>query len=626
MSRVADLLIAQGDSAARARAASGQIWGNAIEAIGQIPGHVLAQRRADNQFALQQQREARLDQGAAQEQELTRGQIADRQRSQQADQLVGSIPRDASGNIDVEAVATLARQHDPSLVPHVTALAQKLNTATGAYQLQQAQLEDHRNNQLGEVGLKILQQPNDVGSFQMAVGTLTDKGLLSKADGQQMLTASIEQPGFMEKQARSWVRGSKEARAAIEPKVQMIKEGETPLIEDRSGATPTWTPLPGFTPTPKPPTGPELDDAAQKLYAKKRSGQPLTPAESNALAGYEDRKRVVSDPAAMAATERQTTAIAAQTAQQKRAQDFAEAQQTRAQKFAEAEVGRGKVTAVEKDYQTAAGSAQTLRDVVASAQAGNKVSASLQSLETAMAGVKAQGFNRINMAEIGIPASAGNSWDRIVGWFGKKAEGQPVPANIQKDMLTFADILDKAAYVKYLGGHTALTKRYGLTDEVPLPAPGGATTPTAAPDYGFGARQDGTPKGLGYLGLLKRPGGGVSSEISIGVNLNGKETEVPALVPTLTKDEVRSLLTMDLGRDKMPPAIVQKAVDFARTRMAKGLSPFAAAGEQQTGLLPEFSRASTPSARPTVTDPRGVVHTFTTQADADAFKKAAGIR
>lgn len=90
----------------------------------------------------------------------------------------------------------------------------------------------------------------------------------------------------------------------------------------------------------------------------------------------------------------------------------------------------------------------------------------------------------------------------------------------------------------------------------------------------YGYRQDGTAKGTGFLGVLQRPDGGISTEISIGVNIDGREVEIPTLVPTLTKAEVQSLL----NGDQPSPAIVQKAVDHARSRMAQGLSPFANSG------------------------------------------------
>ena len=92
-------------------------------------------------------------------------------------------------------------------------------------------------------------------------------------------------------------------------------------------------------------------------------------------------------------------------------------------------------------------------------------------------------------------------------------------------------------------------------------------------DRGYGYRQDGTPKGRGYLGLLKRPDGGLMTEYTIGVPINGTEMEIPSIVPTLTKDQINHLLLMEDG-DRIPNAIVRQAIDHARGRISAGLSPF----------------------------------------------------
>jgi len=109
--------------------------------------------------------------------------------------------------------------------------------------------------------------------------------------------------------------------------------------------------------------------------------------------------------------------------------------------------------------------------------------------------------------------------------------------------------------------------------------PGSAGTNSAQWDK----RVDGSDKGNGWLGVLRRPDGGVSSEISVGVNIGGKETEIPLMVPSLTKSEVTTLLSSD-PKDpnffsKLPPSIKQKAVSFARDRIAQGQSPFASPNE-----------------------------------------------
>jgi len=95
----------------------------------------------------------------------------------------------------------------------------------------------------------------------------------------------------------------------------------------------------------------------------------------------------------------------------------------------------------------------------------------------------------------------------------------------------------------------------------------------------YGNRPDGTSKGLGFFGELKRPDGNVSTEVSVGVNIGGKEMDIPLLVPTLSKAEVDQVLSM--RPDEQPPeALVRKAAEFAKQRLAQGKSVFAGAGEQ----------------------------------------------
>lgn len=104
--------------------------------------------------------------------------------------------------------------------------------------------------------------------------------------------------------------------------------------------------------------------------------------------------------------------------------------------------------------------------------------------------------------------------------------------------------------------------------------------PPMPPWYGdFGFRKDGRPKGRGWLGVLRRPNGGISSEISVGVQINGQETEIPLIVPTLDHAEIQHLLTVNPDSPDffhtLPPTILQKAIEHARTRIHQNLSPFA---------------------------------------------------
>ena len=87
----------------------------------------------------------------------------------------------------------------------------------------------------------------------------------------------------------------------------------------------------------------------------------------------------------------------------------------------------------------------------------------------------------------------------------------------------------------------------------------------------YGKRPDGTNKGSGFLGEIPTGNGDeIMTEKSIGVNINGKETLIPSIVPTLSKDEIEYLKT-----NKMPnEQIIKKAVDHANNRINNGLSPF----------------------------------------------------
>ena len=99
------------------------------------------------------------------------------------------------------------------------------------------------------------------------------------------------------------------------------------------------------------------------------------------------------------------------------------------------------------------------------------------------------------------------------------------------------------------------------------------------PRDSWGKRSDGSRKDYGFFGPLQRPDGGISTEISVGVNMDGKDVEIPSLVPTLNKEEVNYLLQNrldgNLFKTQVGQQIMQKAVEHARLRMQHGLSPFA---------------------------------------------------
>ena len=104
----------------------------------------------------------------------------------------------------------------------------------------------------------------------------------------------------------------------------------------------------------------------------------------------------------------------------------------------------------------------------------------------------------------------------------------------------------------------------------------GPSRPTKERVATYGARQDGTPKGAGYFGEIPHPTkpGVFSTELSIGVNLDGQEVQIPLLVPTLSRREIDDVVQ---GREM--PSVVDKAVSHAKKRLSQGKSPYADADE-----------------------------------------------
>lgn len=88
--------------------------------------------------------------------------------------------------------------------------------------------------------------------------------------------------------------------------------------------------------------------------------------------------------------------------------------------------------------------------------------------------------------------------------------------------------------------------------------------------YGDSLRVDGTKKGPGFLGTLKSIDGKDMTEFSIGVEFDGKQMEIPTLIPTLTEDEIR-LIT---EKGQITPEIERKAIEHAKMRMAQGMPVF----------------------------------------------------
>lgn len=498
---VSNIMMANAAAQAEAARQRGQIWGQSLNALGQQISNLPTQYAQLQQMKNQQQ--------------IQQMQLAGMQRAQQgemkANQIISGFPRNPDNTFDT---GTLGQQFAAAGVPleqqekYLTSL-DKIN---GVITTHNQQIADHRadvaNTILSAHGPTDLIDPQTV---QLGVAAAKAGNLITPDDEKAMTQAlgSNPDPSFPRQllmQIRN--RGSQFQKQEFKTKGpgdviynaatgQTVGSQEGGAFKDENDALSALTnpndprqaqaqawlnARKQFTGSPDA----QMDAEAQRILTKKGLNQPLTPEENATLNAYTQRKLIGPEAAAAAATTRLMMT-------EKAASD----RQAAAQAFTEGQAGRKEYSEkVATPYQTALASSQTLRDVVSAAQGGNKIGASLQSLETTMAAIRAQGLNRINTAEIGVPASAGSAWDRIQGWFGKATEGQPVPANIQKDMLQFADILDKQATSKYQKGRQSILSTYkgiNLPDETVAPSLKDTRNAVPVPPDVGAALKDSTP-------------------------------------------------------------------------------------------------------------------------------------
>ncbi len=90
-------------------------------------------------------------------------------------------------------------------------------------------------------------------------------------------------------------------------------------------------------------------------------------------------------------------------------------------------------------------------------------------------------------------------------------------------------------------------------------------------------RSDGSVKSKrGFLGPVIGDDGKTMTEFSIGVKIDGKETEIPSMVPGLTDDELE-----DIKSGVVPDTVQVKAKAHAVKRLSEGKSPFYQDGEEK---------------------------------------------
>lgn len=449
-----------GNAQAGAIQQGGQAWAGAANQIGQTIGNIPNQIQQARMASLQQQNmQGQIADRAAQQKERDRQNAA----AAAGEAAIRGAVNPETGEIDHEKAATdwekagfpvQANAYRESL-QKTAATAQQLTEGAAKIEAGKRQVQEAATNHMGElalVGLNSLKDATPLEARDKTMGLIANAaahGVLNQDDAKSALMqtaqASPEQlAGIFQKYL--------DAAPAVKEKSLKDALTQSEISKNTAQASKELQP-----PTP---TEATLDAAAQAILAKPENAR--TAIENASLKAYQDRKRTVSDPAQLAASDRQASTQAQQNAIQQNAQTFQQQQ-----------AGRKELTEkVEQPYQNAIAQVNTLRDVVSAAKAGNKVAGSLQSLETTMAAIRASGLNRINTAEIGVTANAGSLWDRIVGGAGRLVAGQPVPPDLQKDMTEFANILEKSAAKKYDDAFASTTTRYGLKDEKSLTGAG----------------------------------------------------------------------------------------------------------------------------------------------------------
>ena len=90
-------------------------------------------------------------------------------------------------------------------------------------------------------------------------------------------------------------------------------------------------------------------------------------------------------------------------------------------------------------------------------------------------------------------------------------------------------------------------------------------------------RADGTAKGAGWLGPFRNKSGEEVTEYSVGVDIDGKEVQIPTLVPGMSRKEIDQVLMASESGEMPNEAIIRKAIAHARKMSSEGKSPFSLA-------------------------------------------------
>lgn len=498
---LADTMLRQGDIAARGAEQLGAIqaqqaqqtgsaWAGAAQNIGNafaaVPGHIEAQRH-------QQLVDANLKSETVQRNQ----QIQTAQRLDQTKQRIGALISDPSilnedGTINVKGIIGkmsslpdgAAGPVEPPDVGAIASIVDPINDHILKARASKKQWEDDKTNALARIASTAYtlgtpkspeEQPSYLEHAHVGIAAALKSGLITQDDANRFLVPMVEHPEATPKMLQAIaatntlapIKVGKEDRLVnpLNPQQTLLDAVSTPKTEAELAADAS---------NPQSRTAAQSKMAFDMITAAKnhptfelkpgRVDGKLVPAMLDPRTGrlsyngedVTERWQPPRDP-----VEAQAAAIAAQVAQQARAQAFTTQQ-----------AGRKELTdKYEAPYLDAREKAATIKRFVAAADT-NKVAASTLPLLATLGITTSEGVKRINQVEVDQIAGAGSLLDKIKGKVGKIVEGQPLPKDIRDDIAQLGDLLEKGARDKYEEGFRAVKKRYGLNDEVMKPPPG----------------------------------------------------------------------------------------------------------------------------------------------------------
>lgn len=310
MSRVADILMAQGEAAARSREQSGRLWGGTVANLAQVPAQIQQQdmqrQAAQQDLALGQQK---LDQAT---------------RANQDQSTLDKVFADPSiynpdHTFNREGIRAKLGPNGGHLWPHVEGIIDASDQSQGKLKEQQLAIQATQNELAGHQGLKIEASKYDPGTFHLGVTTLAQAGYFPKDVSDQLL--SLTTPEQIKPVVEGWKAGSKIGQ----PKILKLGQGDTAFDEhDLSKPIATGAPKPpsniselsvlATDPNKTPEDRQWYENALNKAKPPKPETMPASPevqylkaltsgdtsGAQRILKAIQDTARAKQDPAALA--------------------------------------------------------------------------------------------------------------------------------------------------------------------------------------------------------------------------------------------------------------------------------------------------------------------------------------